>query len=119
FLVHDAYSPKRVFRILALLCLILASSFRYNALPLVLPFLWYLIGIENLGPGIVRRFFATGLAFIIIVVIALLPNNFPGVIKRQVWPVTMIWDLCTVSVAKQQILLPNQITAGNLELSEL
>lgn len=119
FLVHDIYSPKRVFRILALPCLILACSFRHNALPLILPFLWYLIGKENLVRGAARRFLITSVTFVISVFIAILPNNLPGVIKCQVWPVTMILDLCTVSMAKQQILLPRQITAGNLELSEL
>lgn len=119
FLVHDAYSPKRVFRILALLCLLLACSFRHNAPPLILPFLWYLVGRESFGIGRARRFLITGVAFVVIVSIAILPNNLPGVIKRQVWPVTMIWDLCTVSVAKQKILLPNQIISGDLKLSEL
>jgi hypothetical protein len=119
FLVHDLHSPKRVFRILALLCLILACSFRYNALPLILPFLWYLIGREGFRIGIARHFLITGIVFVIIAFIAILPNHLPGVIKRQVWPVTMIWDLCTVSVKEQKILLPGQIIFGDLKLSEL
>lgn len=119
FLVHDVSSPKRIFRMLALLCLFLACSFRHNAPPLILPLLWYLAGKESFGTGITRRVFITGVVFVIIVGIATLPNKLSGVIQRQVWPVTMIWDLCTVSIAKQKMLLPNQIISGDLKLTEL
>jgi hypothetical protein len=118
-LIREQRRPRRTLRIAAFATLALACAFRHNALPLAVPLLWYLTGRE---PGLLpwrRRLAATAALTLVLAVLAGLPNRWPGVEQRSVWPLVATWDLARVSVAERTVLLPPEILAADFGLADL
>lgn len=119
-LVHEERRSRRWLRGLALVLIAMACAYRHNALPLALPFVWYLTGREpRLAASRGRRTLATVALMLLMALLAALPNRLPGVAQRQVWPITAIWDLAAVSIAENEMLLPASIIDQDLSVAEL
>lgn len=118
-LAHDAWRPSRKLRMLALIALVLACMYRHNAVPLVLPFLWYIATRESVLLTTTHRITAAAALLVAITVVSALPNALPGVVQRQVWPITAIWDVAAVSIDENRMLLPAEITDADLSVDEL
>lgn len=110
--------PARWALHLAAVMLAAACLYRHNALPAVLPLLyWY---VHRLGvAGQVRKLALTaGLAGVVLV-LSNLPNLHRGVSERQVWPVVAVWDLAAVSIETGVMRIPPRWHAADLTLAEL
>jgi hypothetical protein len=118
-LVREQRRPRRALRIAAFATLVLACAFRHNALPLAVPLLWYLAGREPAWQPWRRRVAATAALTLVLAVLAGLPNRWPGVEQRSVWPLVATWDLARVSVAERTVLLPPEILTGDVGLADL
>jgi len=105
--------------LLALAALTLACAYRHNALPLVLPMLWFIAGRRQ--PALAwpqRALLGAGMA-VLVAVLASLPNRLPQVEQRPVWPLTALWDLASVSIDQGQMLIPAEWRFDDLTLAEL
>lgn len=118
-LVREQRRPRRALRIAAFATLVLACAFRHNALPLAVPLLWYLAGREPAWQPWRRRAAAAAALTVVLALLASLPNRWPGVEQRSVWPLVATWDLARVSVAERIVLLPSEILAGDFDLADL
>jgi hypothetical protein len=118
-LVREQRRPRRMLRGAAFATLVLACAFRHNALPLAVPLLWYLAGREPALQPWRRRIAATAALTLVLAVLAGLPNRWPGVEQRSVWPLVATWDLARVSVAERTVLLPPEILAEDFGLADL
>lgn len=118
-LAHDWRTPHRSLRVGAMVALGVACAYRHNALPAVLPFVWYVVGrSERFRTRPMRAVIALLLTGVIAGVAAV-PNHLPGVAQRQVWPITAIWDLAAVSIDRREILLPDAIVDSDISLADL
>lgn len=119
-LLRERRLPSPRLRWLLLLPLLVACLFRHNALPFVLPLLWYWSGRwpALAGPGW-RRATATALATTAIAVLAALPNRLPSVTERAVWPLLQTCDLAAMSLRTGQMLIPDSMQEQPLQLDEL
>lgn len=100
--------------------LVVACLFRHNALPFVLPLLWYWSGRwPSLTDSSVRRVVATVTATAAIALVAALPNHLPSVTQRAVWPLLQTCDLAALSVRTDQMLIPDSMQEQSLSLEEL
>lgn len=104
--------------VLALAFFTMACAYRYNALPLVLPFL-ATIAIQNGIHGMAKRTFAVAVMIAVVAVSASLPQHHPAVTKRDVWPVTALWDLAAVSVVRDRMLIPDDWRTPELSVDDL
>jgi hypothetical protein len=118
-LVREQRRPRRALRIAAFATLVLACAFRHNALPLAVPLLWYLAGREPAWQPWRRRAAATAALTVVLALLASLPNRWPGVEQRSVWPLVATWDLARVSVAQRAVLLPPEIVTADFTLADL
>lgn len=118
-LVREQRRPRRAMRIAAFATLVLACAFRHNALPLAVPLLWYLAGREPAWQPWRRRVAATAALTLVLAVLAGLPNRWPGVEQRSLWPLVATWDLARVSVAERTVLLPPEILSADFSLADL
>ncbi len=118
-LIEDSRRPRRGLRAGSLALLALACAYRHNALPLAVPLIWYLTGREPRLSGWLRRSLATVAALVAIAIVASIPNRWPGVDQREVWPVTALWDLTAVSIAEDRVLLPPEWIDPTLTVDEL
>lgn len=118
-LARDQRVAHRRWLLLALIAFAAACAYRHNALPLVLPFVFFLItpaaGARRLGA---RLAITAGLG-VILAAVSTLPNRHPAVIERDVWPVTAIWDIAAVSIARDRMLVPPDWRTDDLTVEEL
>lgn len=111
--------PSWPWLLLALAALILACAYRHNALPLILPMLWFISGQRRPGLAWPRRALLTAGLFIAVALLSGLPNRLPAVEQRPVWPLTALWDLAAVSIDQERMLIPAQWQLEGLTLDEL
>jgi hypothetical protein len=106
---------------LAVLLFAFACAYRHNALTLILPLLWYVTGRM---PGLADRGWslrgvATVLLAALIALLASLPSRHPAVTQRTVWPVTALWDIAAVSIARGEDRIPDSWKARDVTVDEL
>jgi hypothetical protein len=119
-LLRERRRPSRRLRWLVPMVLLGACLFRHNALPFVLPLLWYWSGRwPRLHGSPVQRTVATLAATAVIAVVAALPNKLPAVTERAVWPLLQTCDLAALSVRTGQMLIPRSMQEQPLQVDEL
>lgn len=119
-LLRERRAPSARLRWLLLAPLVVACLFRHNALPFVLPLLWYWSGRwPALAASPLRRALATLAATAVIAVVAALPNRLPTVTQRAVWPLLQTCDLAALSLRSGQMLIPDSMQEAPLPLDEL
>lgn len=118
-LACERHRPKRWLRLLALLVLAIACAYRYNALPLAVPFVWYLADRE--WPDVARwRRVGLSAGFLLgVALLSRLPSLLPGIEHRDLWPVGALWDIAAVSVAENRLLFPPELVDPSLTVDEL
>ena len=100
---------------------VLACAYRHNALALVLPLLWYMSGrLPFLADRRTAwRVLVSALLAAVVALLAALPSQHPSVTRRTVWPVTALWDIAAVSIARDEMRIPEAWQARPLTLDEL
>jgi hypothetical protein len=116
-LLAEHRRPSRWLLVLAVAMLAIACAYRHNALPLVIPFAWY-IG-DRIGLCRLWRIAATGLVTVLIATLAVLPDRLPGVTQRTMWPMLALCDLAAVSIAVDEMLIPPSAHDPRLTVDEL
>lgn len=117
-LVAELSSPRRSWRLAALLLLAAGCAFRHNALPAALPLLAWVAWRE--WPG--RRLRATLATFALAAALQLavtLANLAPGARATPVWPVIAMWDIAAVSIAEDRVLFPPDWVEPGLSVDDL
>lgn len=117
-LVAELSSPRRRWRLAALLLLAAGCAFRHNALPAALPLLAWVAWRE--WPG--RRLRATVATFALVGALQLavtLANLAPGARATPVWPVIAMWDIAAVSIAEDRVLFPPDWVEPGLSVDDL
>ncbi len=120
-LVEERRHPGRWRLLLAVLFCALACAYRHNALALALPLLWYVSG-RWLPSADRRRWARVLLTLLLAAVVALLsalPSLHPSVTRRTVWPVTALWDIAAVSIARDELRIPASWQARPLTVEAL
>lgn len=119
-LLRERRLPSPRLRWLVLLPLLIACLFRHNALPFVVPLLWYWTGRSPaLAPALSRRALVTIALTAAIAVLAALPNRLPSVTQRAVWPLLQTCDLAALSVRADQMLIPESMQSSPVTVDEL
>ncbi len=111
--------PSWPWLLLATAALTLACAYRHNALPLVVPLLWFITGRRRPRLAPLARALLTGLLVLMVALLASLPNRMPDVEQRPAWPLTALWDLAAVSIDQGQMLIPPDWRFDGLTLDEL
>lgn len=114
--------PSRVRLVLALLCLVLACSFRHNAITGAVPLvLWVVVRWPSPAPkGAVRT-----LAWALLVSAGVWgASKLPDLDSRvrpvdSVWSVVTLWDAAAVSVREGQLVYPPELVDPTLTIDEL
>jgi hypothetical protein len=123
-LVRESWRPSRLLLIVALGLIALGAGFRHNGLFAALPFMPYLaarwVQAKEQGTATRTRIITIAvLAFLATTLIAQLPNYFPNVKRRSMWPTVALWDLAAVSIDQGRILIPDSLVRSPLTLPEL
>ncbi len=117
-LAADMASPRRRWRLAALLLLAAGCAFRHNALPAALPLLAWIAWREwpgrRLRVTVATFALAAGLHFA-----AALANLAPGARHTPVWPVIAMWDIAAVSIARDRVLFPPDWVEPGLTVHDL
>lgn len=119
-MLRERRHPSARLRGLLPLPLLGACLFRHNALPFVLPLLWYWSGRwPALSGSRVRRAGATLGATAVIATLAALPDHLPQVTRRAMWPMIQTCDLAALSVRTGRMLIPAGMQEQPLTVDEL
>lgn len=120
-LVHERRRPGPGRLLLAVLFCALACAYRHNALTLVLPLLWYVAGrwpsLADRRPP--ARAVVTLLLAGVVALLSTLPSLHSSVTRRTVWPVTALWDIAAVSIARDELRVPPSWQARPLTVEAL
>jgi hypothetical protein len=125
-LVRESRRPSRVLLLIALGMIALGAGFRHNGLFAAIPFMPYLAARwmradeQDAGkPARLRIIAIAVLAMLATTLITQLPNYFPNVKRRSMWPTVALWDLAAVSIDEGRILIPDSFLRSPLTLPEL
>jgi hypothetical protein len=124
-LAHDYYKPKRTWRLVALLCVVLACLYRYNALSAGIMFIIYIVNREVTLPFLVvkhRKKIVAAYSFILLIVIQLILMSPAYLLKLKaepLWPLQAQWDIAAVSVYENQLLFPPGWVSPKLNMAIL
>jgi hypothetical protein len=125
FLAYDYRKASFFFRLSALLGVVLACTYRYNALSAGTIFLAYLVYREvslNFRNFIPRKKIIAGGSVLLIAgvqLILMLPNYVLKLKDEPLWPLQAQWDIAAVSVRENQLLFPPGWTSPKLTLEVL
>ncbi len=117
-LARDLRAPGRRWRVAALLALVLACAFRFNALPGALPLLAWIGWREFPGRRVAATLATLGGTAVVWLVGAAL-NYMPGQRPVPVWPVVAMWDIAAVSIAQDRLLFPPEWVSDDLTVADL
>lgn len=124
-LMAERHRPSRGLRIMALALLVVAASFRINALAAVPPLLVWLIWREFKAVGwqpgrwVWRPLVLAAPLTILVATLAAWPQRLAGVDGQPIWPTVALWDVAAVSLAEDRMLIPSAWTTDALSLAEL
>lgn len=120
-LLTERRRPGWPWLLLAVCLFALACAYRHNALALVLPLLWYVVGrVPALAER--RSWLRGAITVLLVAVVALLaslPSRHASVTQRTVWPVTALWDIAAVSVARGENRIPESWRTRAIDLETL
>ncbi|MGH8174604.1 MAG: hypothetical protein ACREPX_15800 [Rhodanobacteraceae bacterium] len=121
-LAHVHANGKRVRLFVALPALFYAAAVRHNAMPALLPLVVWMIWLaapsHPRAPRVARTFLATVVMCAVLVATAALINS--RVARRvPLWPATAEWDLAAISIATNEMLLPDFMIGPGLDIPEL
>lgn len=117
-LAQDLRIGHRGWRIAALIALVFACAFRFNALPAALPLLAWIAWREWPGRRL-RVAFATLAMAVVLQLGAGALNHVPGGRDVAVWPSVAMWDIAAVSIAEDRLLFPPDWVAPDLTVADL
>ncbi len=112
FLAYDYSSAKRSWRLLALVCIIIACAYRHNALSAGAIFLVYLVyrevSVRSAKPLFRKKIIAAGSVLLIAAVqlMLMLPTYLLQLKNEPLWPLQAQWDIAAVSVYENKLLFP-------------
>ena len=121
-LAHVHATGRRAMLLVALPALFYAAAVRHNALPAVLPFVLWMTWLASRSPSspprVPRVVLATIALCAVFVAGAALINSR---VERRVplWPATAEWDLAAISIASDEMLLPDFMIGPGLDIPEL
>lgn len=118
-LIRESRRPSRTLLLLAFLFIALGAAFRHNGLFAALPFTPYLATRWLRRSTVPRIIVVAILAAIATATLAQLPNYFPHVERRSLWPTVALWDLAAVSIEERRILIPDSLRLPGLTLEEI
>lgn len=117
-LAQDLRAARRGWRSAAVVALVFACAFRFNALPAALPLLAWIAWRE--WPGRHLRVAAATLVMALGVQLgAGVLNHVPGGRDVAVWPSVAMWDIAAVSIAEDELLFPPDWVAPDLTVADL
>ncbi|MGH8499529.1 MAG: hypothetical protein ACRERV_12100, partial [Methylococcales bacterium] len=125
FLAYDYRNAHRVWRLSALLCVVLACAYRHNALSAGAIFLVYLVytevSLNSWKPSSKKKIMALGSLLLVATVqlILMLPNYLLKLKDEPLWPLQAQWDIAAVSVRENQLLFPPGWTSPKLTMELL
>lgn len=112
---------SRPLLLLAGLLVTVAAALRHNglaaAVPLVFWMAWRWQAPAARRP--VRVLLTGGVALVVLVLLAQLPDRHPRVERVQFWPTLALWDLAAVSVAEDRVLIPAVLQKRPLTVADL
>lgn len=117
-LAQDLREEHRGWRLGALVALLFACAFRFNALPAALPLLAWIAWRE--WPG--RRLRVAGATLVMALGVQLgagVLNHVPGSRDMPVWPSVAMWDIAAVSIAEDRLLFPPDWVTPDLTVADL
>ena len=117
-LAQDLRSARRGWRIAALVALVFACAFRFNALPAALPLLAWIAWREWPGRPLRVAVATLALAFGVQLGAGAL-NHVPDGRDIAVWPSVAMWDIAAVSIAEDRLLFPPDWVAPDLTVDDL
>lgn len=117
-LAQDLRSGRRGWRAGALVALVFACAFRFNALPAALPLLAW-IGWREWPGRRLRVAVATLVMAVAVQLGAGALNHVPGGRDMAVWPTVAMWDIAAVSIAEDRVLFPPDWVAPDLTVADL
>lgn len=124
-LARDYRNANRYWRLLALLCIVLASAYRHNALSAGAILLVYLVYREvSLYSGKSlsnKKVISIGGVLLIagVQLMLMLPNYLLKLKDEPLWPLQAQWDIAAVSVRENQLLFPPGWTSPKLTMEIL
>ena len=113
---------QRRWLLFALPALVYAGALRHNALPAVLPFaLWlgWLVGRARTGTAARLRCALGAAAPIVLSVLLMLSAGASVQTRVPLWPMLAQWDLAAISIAADEMLLPDFMIGPGLDVPEL
>lgn len=117
-LAAELRAPRPALRVAAVLVLGAGVAFRLNALPAALPLLAWVAWRQ--WPGRKLRWTAMTLLLAIVVQgVSWLANAAPGQRDVPVWPAVALWDIAAVSIAEDELLVPEAWVEPGLGVDEL
>lgn len=124
FLLKDAQHASTIYRILALLAITAACSFRHNALSGALPFLFWIAHREAIARKLDVSFFRNALITVLLTVLVLFASKIPNLDPRvkhtqSIWSVITLWDASAVSLKEGKIIIPAPLKDDSLNLQDL
>jgi len=104
--------PHTAWLVGALVAIVLASMYRYNAIAAALPFTIYGLACHykpnppDTARGKFRTLLYGFLAFGLVQLVVLLPNYVLKLHSEPLWPLQALWDIAAVSVQEDRLLIP-------------
>jgi hypothetical protein len=124
-LAQDFRLPNRAWRLLALLSVVLACAYRFNAMSAGLIFIFYIIYRElkiKFSSIRKRKTLAATISAIVVVCVQIVVI-FPAYLLNQksepLWPLQAQWDIAAVSVHENQLLFPPAWSSPKLTMAML
>lgn len=110
FLAYDYSCAKRFWRLLALVCIIVAGAYRHNALSAGAIFMVYLVyrevSLHSQKPLFRKKIIAVGSVLLIagVQLVLMLPTYLLKLDNEPLWPLQSQWDIAAVSVYENKLL---------------
>lgn len=118
-------SSNRVLKIMALISLGLAMSFRFEAVLYLWPMVFYFVWPTSNGQAASRKYLIvrTGVKVIVFTAVVFVSNalmsQISGAKKITLWPTMALWDLAAVSIEVDENLLPAFATGEGMTVEDL
>ena len=125
FLAYDYASARRSWRLLALVCIIIACAYRHNALSAGAIFLVYLVyrevSVQPSKPLLRKKIVVAGSVLLIagVQLILMLPTYLLKLKNEPFWPLQAQWDIAAVSVYENKLLFPPGWSSPQLTMAIL
>ncbi|WP_154222421.1 hypothetical protein [Marinicella rhabdoformis] len=118
-------SSNRVLKVMALISLGLAMSFRFEAVLYLWPMVFYFVwptsnGLDTSRKYLIVRTGVKTMAFIAVVFVSnALMSQISGAKKITLWPTMALWDLAAVSIEVDENLLPAFVSGPSMTVEDL